>query len=219
MHSTGPFPVAGIDELLAESGGATKVDAQDRVAAIGKPLMYRVVSPVIPGPRSAVHEQDHWQASGIDPDGGGEIADQLTPITGVDDDRLHLRQRKPFELTTVGEKKLHLHAVAIVEVIRQRAVVPQVGDGPYGIVAAAAGDGHLAVGDLREKIPIPSNRVIENQPFLSRIFKGDGLGPPSLGVNLDAAQVRPFIGSDKVVAGLSIVVDRVGKQATGVGIS
>ena len=41
VHLAGPLLVSGVEELLAEALGPAVVDAEDRVAAVGKPLMLR----------------------------------------------------------------------------------------------------------------------------------------------------------------------------------
>src|SRR5690606_32594106 len=93
VHLGAPLAVARVEEGLAEAGGAPEVDAQDRVAAVGQPLVDAVVAPVVAGPRAAVHLQHHRQrfrradaVFGLVPRRQGQVADQVQAVPGPDDD-------------------------------------------------------------------------------------------------------------------------------------
>ena len=88
VHRTGPLKVAGVDEVLAEPGGAAIVNAQHGIAAVGQPLVPRIVAPVIARPRPAVDEQDHRQRLvrfpvlvRVGPNRKGAVADKVEAVT------------------------------------------------------------------------------------------------------------------------------------------
>ena len=62
VHLQAPLAVAGVEELLAVSGGAAVVHLEHRVAAVGEPLRVGAVTPCVARPRAAVHEEHEREA-------------------------------------------------------------------------------------------------------------------------------------------------------------
>ena len=61
MHLAAPLQVAGVEECLAEAGGAAEIHRQHGIAAIGQPLVVRVIAVLVSCPRPAVHQKHHRQ--------------------------------------------------------------------------------------------------------------------------------------------------------------
>src|SRR5207253_9266180 len=83
VHLAAPFQVGRVDEALAEADRPPEIHAEDRIAAIGEPLMRRGQGPDVAGPRAAVPQEDHGQ--GLARSGAArarDIADQLGPSAG-----------------------------------------------------------------------------------------------------------------------------------------
>ena len=92
VHRLAPLQIAGVDERLAEAGGAPEVDLQHGVAAVGQQLGDAVERVGVARPGSAVDQQHHRHrlardavAVGVDPGGQRQIGDQVDTVTSRDD--------------------------------------------------------------------------------------------------------------------------------------
>ena len=92
LHGTdSPFPVSGVEKLLAEACGTPEVHLENRVASVGEPLNVGAVAPDIPSPGAAVNKEDQRQSSlSFESGGYGQITDQGETVSGLDDYRGHL---------------------------------------------------------------------------------------------------------------------------------
>ena len=123
IHLAAPFLVARIHERLSEAGRAPEIHAQNRVTAIGKPLMHRVIAEMIAGPGATMHEQHHgqglvWPARVvcIGPLGQGKKRHKVEPVSGLDHDRVHVRERRVSELRPRVEQLREGFCLAVIQI-------------------------------------------------------------------------------------------------------
>ena len=95
VHAPAPLPVAGVDEALAEAGGAAEVDREHGVAAVGEPLVVRVEPEPVAPPGAAV-DQQHQRTGAVRAAqrlwGPGQVRYQAQPVARAERDGPHGRQ-------------------------------------------------------------------------------------------------------------------------------
>ena len=92
LHLRAPRLVSRVEESLAVAGGSAVVDLHAQVAAVGQPLRFGVVAPVVAYPRPAVDHEHRRQARALHPGREGEVAVHREPVAGAVGEGLHRRQ-------------------------------------------------------------------------------------------------------------------------------
>src|SRR5260370_13653682 len=80
LHLASPLQVAGVDELLAISGGTAEVHAQHGITAVGNKLRVAVVAPNVAAPSTAVRQDNRRKVFTRDAFGQREVAGYLQPV-------------------------------------------------------------------------------------------------------------------------------------------
>ncbi len=184
VHLAGPFAVTGIGEGLAEAGGAAVVDRQDRIAAVGQPLVVGVVAIDVARPRPAMHQQHHRHrrvglavAIGVGGARQGEVADQGQPVARADFLRPLRRQRLAFQRRARGEQFFRGAATGIA-VIGDRRLGGGVGDDPGFIVEGARGDAEAARADGLERVQVRCDGRVDRLPLVLQVIDRHRLRAP-----------------------------------------
>jgi hypothetical protein len=207
-----PLLVAGVEEALAEAGGAAEVDLQDRIAAVGEPLGVGVVAPAVAPPGAAVHSQHQGQSAGLEAHGQGEVARQLQPVPCPDHHRLHGRQPIRGKPWSVDEQALERLLVPLVEEMGPGAVVGLEGDHPAIGFEGPAGDGQAPFTCSAQVGEVIGHGGIDHLPARLEVLEAGGLHVVRGGVHEHAGDIGAgVVGEDPgLLAGGGVDGDQPG---------
>ena len=100
-----PLAVSGIEKRFAEPRRTPKIDLQNPVPAVGKPLHLVIQPPAVAGPRSAVNEEHQGHFFRTHAGRKGKITDQFEAVPRCNDERPHRGQGILPEIRPVRKEK------------------------------------------------------------------------------------------------------------------
>ena len=208
MHLAAPLQVAGIDEGLAEAGGAAEVHRQHGIAAVRQPLVVRVEAVDVACPRAAVHQQHHRQGRFGLPfrvRRQGQIGDQLQPVAPADDGAPHRCQAIGLQIGTRGEELGDLARGSLVEMIGGRRLRRARNHDPAAVVVRPVGDADLAGQQAVQPLQVVGHALLERDPVEGEVLGADGLDRKRRGVSDEMTDVRlRVLGQHALLARLPI---------------
>ncbi len=182
LHLAAPLAVAGVDELLAEAGGAAVVDAEHRIATVGQPLVDGIKAPRVAPPGTAVDPDDRGQriarptaTAGIAVRRQRVVGHERLAVAGLDGLGVHPCEGETLEIRPVGEHQVGRLGRAVVPVVLHRAVVQLEGDDPVLVVRGPAENRDLSVGDGLEVLEVTLDLLVDDVPLTPQIRRGRGL--------------------------------------------
>ncbi len=188
-----PLLVTGVEERLAEAGGAPKVRLQYRVTAIGEPLGPRVVAPGVSRPGTAMRVQNHGQSLGLQAHRQRQIGDHLHAVARLDHQRFPFCESILFELRSVDEQLGQLPRFSIVGVIGKGPVVDLVIDDPDLVGMVPSGNSEVSAKGRVEHLEVLLHLGVEYLPLGLQVVELDRLDPMADGVDLDPAHIAAVI--------------------------
>src|SRR5262249_49172159 len=144
----GPLAVAGVQILFAVTRGASIVDLQNRIPAVGEPLRLGVVAPDVARPRAPVNIEDKRHLLALAARWVRQISMDGKTILGGERNRLHLGELVLLERGLIGEERRGLLGRAIPRIPPHWAVIDVKRDDPRLVGQIAAADANVAIAHL-----------------------------------------------------------------------
>ena len=181
VHLAAPLQVAGVDERLAEAGGAAEVDRQHRVAAVGQPLVLAVVAVGVAPPRARRGRtapaaracpacRRRWRRCPA----AGSGRRPASAVARLDLHRVHRLQRRALELGA-GDDRAWSASWPCGRRDRRRCAVTGSRRRSTLSSAGARGDADLAVQLVFRKSRSALDRRVERRPLGLQIVDRIGL--------------------------------------------